>query len=86
MRSCFYGKLDTAIFLYRWNPTVMKVRNYDGESCLDLAAPHEALFAEIESLEKERVRRTTKEQQSGSKEKFARPSTLRSRVVPIPTL
>ena len=72
MRSCFYGKCDTAAFLYRWNPTVMKVRNYDGESCLDLAAPHESLFAELESLEEERARRTTNEQQ-----KFARPTTLK---------
>ena len=74
MRSCFYGKRDTASFLYRWNPTVMKVRNYDGESCLDLAAPHETLFADLESLEKERARRANEQH----KEKFARPTTLKS--------
>ena len=71
MRSCLYGKRDTAAFLYRWNPTVMKVRNYDGESCLDLAAPHEALFADLESLERERAAET-------GKGKFARPASLKS--------
>ena len=75
MRSCLYGKRDTAVFLYRWNPTVMKVRNYDGESCLDLAAPHEGLFAELESSERERVRRT---KELSGKEKFAKPASLKS--------
>ena len=72
MRSCLYGKRDTAALLYRWNPTVMKVRNYDGESCLDLAAPHEALFADLESLERERAAAET------GKGKFARPASLKS--------
>ena len=49
----------------------MKVRNYDGESCLDLAAPHEALFADLESLERERAAET-------GKGKFARPASLKS--------
>ena len=72
MRSCLYGKRDTAALLYRWNPTVMKVRNYDGESCLDLAAPHEALFADLESLERERAAAET------GKGKFVRPASLKS--------
>ena len=50
----------------------MKVRNYDGESCLDLAAPHEALFADLESLKRER---STQQATTG---KFARPASLKS--------
>ncbi len=78
MRSCLYGKRETALFLYRWNPTVIKVRNYDGESCLDLAAPHEALFAELESLEKERAKRLAAAESSkdrAKKDQFVKPNS-----------
>lgn len=52
MRACYHGKVDTAIYLYRWNSAAFKILNYDGESCFDLAAPHEGLVAELERLEK----------------------------------
>lgn len=71
MRACFYGKTDTATFLYRWNPSVIKIRNYDGETCLDLAAPHDALFAELEVMEKERMKRNV----AAKKTEFAKPKS-----------
>ena len=52
MRACLNGKEDTALYLYRWNSAAIKILNYDGESCLDLAAPHESLSSELERLEK----------------------------------
>ena len=52
MRACLQGHEETALFLYRWNAAALKVRNYDGETCLDLAAKHEKLAAELERLEK----------------------------------
>ena len=52
MRACFNGHYETAIFFYRWNSAAFKVRNYDGESCLDLAAPYEELCAELARLER----------------------------------
>lgn len=52
MRACLNGKEDTALYLYRWTPAALKILNYDGESCLDLAAPHERLSSELERLEK----------------------------------
>ncbi len=52
MRACLVGHEDTALTLYRWHAPSLKTRNYDGESCLDLAAPHERLCAELTRLEK----------------------------------
>ena len=52
MRACLHGREDAALALYRWHAAALKVRNYDGESCLELAAPHESLCAELARLEK----------------------------------
>ena len=51
MRACYSGHYETAIFLYRWNRAAFNVLNYDGESCLDLAAPHEELYFELARLD-----------------------------------
>ncbi len=52
MRACLGGHEETALALYRWHAPSLKMRNYDGESCLGLAAPHERLCAELARLEK----------------------------------
>ena len=53
MRACYSGHYETALFLYRWNGLAFHILNYDGESCLDLAAPHEELCAELARLEQQ---------------------------------
>ena len=52
MRACLSGRESTSLFLYRWNPAAFKIKNYDGETCLDLASPFESLCVELERLER----------------------------------
>lgn len=53
MRACMCGQTSAALFLHSWNSSVMKVRNYDGESCLELAGPFDDLAAELKRREEE---------------------------------
>jgi len=52
MRACFHGHEEAALLLYRWHAPAFKLRNYDNESCSDLAAAHERLGAELTRLER----------------------------------
>ena len=64
MRACLNGREETALFLYRWNSATLKIRNYDGETCLDLAAPYDGLCSELERLE--RIRKLSQSSSSSS--------------------
>ena len=52
MRACLSGHEATSLFLYRWNPTAFGIKNYDGETCLELASPFESLCTELDRLER----------------------------------
>ncbi|XP_059085704.1 calmodulin-binding transcription activator 1-like isoform X2 [Tigriopus californicus] len=75
MRACLNGKEETALLLYHWNPLALKVLNYDGESCFDLAAPYDCLCSQLEKFE--RIRHLS--EPSGKTDEFAKPSSVSSK-------
>ncbi len=54
MRACDAGHQAAALTLYRWCAPALQVRNSAGESCLDRAARHPKLCAELGRLERMR--------------------------------
>ena len=66
MRACMNGRESTTLFLYRWDPLAFRIRNYDGESCLDLAAPFDSLYNELERLERSKSKSAARNGNSSS--------------------
>eukprot|EP00095_Tigriopus_kingsejongensis_P010378 maker-scaffold251_size238241-snap-gene-1.17 protein:Tk10378 transcript:maker-scaffold251_size238241-snap-gene-1.17-mRNA-1 annotation:"calmodulin-binding transcription" len=75
MKACLNGKKDTALLLYQWSPAALKVLNFDGESCLDLAAPNDLLCSELERLEK--IRDLARDQISSKTGDFVKPHFIK---------
>lgn len=53
MRACANGHSDLAVLLYQWNSAAFRIRNFFGDSCLEIAGG--TLRRELEHLERVRM-------------------------------
>ncbi len=79
MRACDHGHESTVLVLYGFEPSAARIRNFDGESCLDLVAPHERLSAELARLlrvAKKQQQLLLQQQQAETKVEFVKPDQV----------
>ncbi|XP_065353438.1 calmodulin-binding transcription activator 2 isoform X6 [Cloeon dipterum] len=74
MWACLNGHLDTALVLYEWNHTALKMVNKKGQSALECArkSGHSAIVDEIEKLETSRESAKVELPESGKSRKGIR--------------
>jgi hypothetical protein len=55
MRACAGGHVDLALLLYKQNPRALRIQNFYGETCLDLAGKSTGrqLVEALESMERD---------------------------------
>ena len=75
MRACSGGHAEVAGILYKPNPAAIRVRNFYGETCFDLAArsSNPRLVETLEMLEKEDLSKA-KSPAKKTSEEFAKPA------------
>jgi hypothetical protein len=55
MRACSGGHIELSILLYKHNPNAIRIRNFFGETCLDLAGRscNAQLVETLESMDRD---------------------------------
>ena len=78
MRACSGGHIDAAVIMFKQNPSAIRIRNFYGETCLDLAArsSNPRLVETLEMLERENDFTKMKFPAKKINEEFARPSAI----------